>query len=59
LRWWDEAGNLLPWAVEQVEQERDRAEQERQRAEQERQRAERLAAYLRSQGINPDEVSPV
>jgi Putative restriction endonuclease len=56
LRWWDEAGNLLPWAVEQVEQERQRAEQERQRAEQERQRAERLAEYLRSQGINPDEI---
>jgi Putative restriction endonuclease len=40
LRWWDEAGNLLPWAVEQIEQERQRMEQERQRAEQERQRAE-------------------
>src|SRR5579883_2205779 len=65
LRWWDEAGNQLPWAMEQVEQERQRAEherqraeqerqraeQERQRAEQERQRAERLAEYLRSQGI--------
>ncbi len=78
LRWWDEAGNLLPWAVEQIEQERQRAEQEAQRAqqehqraeqeaqraeqeaqraEQERQRAERLAEYLRSQGINPDELS--
>jgi len=40
LRWWDEGGNLLPWAVEQIAQERQRAEQERQRAEQERQRAE-------------------
>lgn len=49
LRWWDEAENLLPWAIELVEQER-------QRAEQERQRAERLAEYLRSQGINPDEI---
>jgi len=71
LRWWDEAGNLLPWAVEQIEIERQRAEQEaqraeqqhqraeqeRQRAEQEHQRAERLAEYLRSQGINPDELS--
>ena len=63
LRWWDEAGNLLPWAVEQFEQERQRAEAERQRAEQEsqraeqeRQRAERLAEYLRSQGINPDSL---
>jgi len=54
LRWWDEAGNLLPWAVEQIAQERQRAEQERQRAEEERQRAEKLAEYLRSQGIDPD-----
>ncbi len=50
LRWWDEVGNLLPWAVEQIENER-------QRAETERQRAEKLAAFLRSQGINPDEIS--
>jgi hypothetical protein len=63
LRWWDEGENLLLWGVErleqerqQVEQERQRAEQEHQRAEQERQRAEKLAAYLRSQGINPDEI---
>lgn len=40
LRWWDEANNILPWAVELVEQERRLAEQERQRAEEERQRAE-------------------
>ncbi len=54
LRWWDQDGNLLPWAVEQIEQERQRAEQERQRAEQERQRAERLAAQLRALGVEPD-----
>ncbi|MBO1052660.1 MAG: hypothetical protein HEQ25_11840 [Dolichospermum sp. DET73] len=40
LRWWDQAGNLLHWAVEKVEQEQQRTEQERQRAEQESQRAE-------------------
>jgi len=84
LRWWDEGENLLPWAIEKVaqehqraeqehqraeqehqraeqeyqraEQERQQAEQERQRAEQERQRAERLAEYLLSQGINPDQL---
>jgi Uma2 family endonuclease len=63
LRWWDEAGNLLPWGVERVEQERQRAEQEHQRAEQESQRAEqerqqkeRLVAYLQSQGIDPDNL---
>ncbi|WP_017655719.1 Uma2 family endonuclease [Fortiea contorta] len=49
LRWWDEAGNLLLWAVEQIEQER-------QRAEQERQQKERLIAYLQSQGIDPNNL---
>ena len=70
LRWWDAEHNLLPWAVEQVELERQRAEQERQRAEQERQRAEqerqraeqerqqkeRLIAYLQSKGIDPNNL---
>lgn len=63
LRWWDELGNILPWAIELIEQERDRAEQERLRAEQEclraeqaNKRAEKLANYLRSQGIDPDEL---
>lgn len=56
LRWWDEAGNLLPWGVEATQQERQRTEQERQRAEQERQQKERLAAYLKSQGIDPDNL---
>lgn len=50
LRWWDEAGQLLPWAVELVEQER-------QKAEQERQRADRLAEVLRSRGIDPDAIA--
>jgi hypothetical protein len=39
---WDAIGNLLPWAVEQIAQER--------------QQANRLAEYLRSQGIDPDQV---
>jgi hypothetical protein len=68
LRFWDEAGNLLPWSAEQAEQERQRAEQERQRAEQERQRAEQerqraeqaeqnlenLKQKLKAQGLDPD-----
>ncbi|MGH1397187.1 MAG: Uma2 family endonuclease [Trichormus sp.] len=41
---------------QRAEQERQRAEQERQRAEQERQRADRLAEYLRTQGIDPDNL---
>ncbi|MEH2177361.1 hypothetical protein [Nostoc sp.] len=36
---------------------KEQAEQERQRAEQEHQPAERLAEYLRSQGIDPDNLS--
>ncbi len=54
MRWWDESGNLLPWAIERVEQERKRAEIEHQRAEQERQEKEKLIAYLQSQGIDPN-----
>jgi hypothetical protein len=54
LRWWDESGNLLPWAVERVEQERQRAELEHQRAEIERQQKEKLMVYLQSQGIDPN-----
>ncbi|MDF2388801.1 Uma2 family endonuclease [Nostoc ellipsosporum NOK] len=53
LRWWDLQGNLLLTGDERAEQERQRAEQESKRAEQERQRAERLAAQLRSLGIDP------
>ena len=52
LRWWDRAGNLLPWAVEKIEQEQ-------QRAEQERQEKERLIAYLISQGIDPNNLPPL
>jgi Uma2 family endonuclease len=49
LRWWDEQGHILPWAVEQIEQER-------QCAQQERQQKEKLIAYLQSQGIDPDNL---
>ncbi|OSO90256.1 hypothetical protein B7O87_09500 [Cylindrospermopsis raciborskii CENA303] len=49
LRWWEEAGNLLPWALELIEQER-------QQVEQERQEKEMLIAYLRSQGIDPNNL---
>ncbi len=72
LRWYDANNQWIPIPTEQAEQERQRAEQEsqraeqerqraeqeRQRAEQERQRAERLAEYLRSQGIDPDNLPP-
>ena len=56
LRWCDVEGNLLLTGDEKAEQEHQRAEQEHQRAEQERQRADRLAAILKAQGIDPDEL---
>lgn len=54
LRWWNENGQMLPWGIELVEQERQRADQERQRADQEQQRAEALIAQLRAAGIEPN-----
>ncbi|MGC1309509.1 MAG: DUF874 family protein [Phormidesmis sp.] len=42
LRWWNADGEILPWAQELTEQERQKAEQERQKAEQERQKAEEI-----------------
>ena len=70
LRWRDENGQILPWAVELLQQERQRAEQERQRVEQERQRSQQereakeaalaelaiLKEKLNSAGINPEEI---
>jgi Uma2 family endonuclease len=53
LRWFTAEGDLIPLPEEA---EHQRAEQERQRAEQERQAKERLEAYLRSQGIDPDQL---
>jgi len=55
LRWYDQSG-WLPTPVEQAKTESQRAEAESQRAESESQRAEKLADYLRSQGIDPDNL---
>jgi Putative restriction endonuclease len=60
LRWWDAEGQLLPWAIEQIEQEREQArqqiEQERQRADAAQLKADRLAERLRAQGIDPNSI---
>ncbi|MDF5727010.1 MAG: hypothetical protein PUP92_02990, partial [Rhizonema sp. PD38] len=63
LSWYDKSGNRYLTSDEQAqlertraEQERTRAEQERTRAEQERTRVEHLAQYLRSLGIDPDNL---
>jgi hypothetical protein len=47
LRWWDGAGNCLPWRSELVATERERAETEKARAD-------RLAARLRELGLDPE-----
>ncbi|WP_110985456.1 Uma2 family endonuclease [Acaryochloris thomasi] len=54
LRWYTAEGELIPLPEDVAQQQ---ADQERQRADQERQQKERLENYLRSQGINPDEIS--
>ena len=70
LRWWDEDGNLLLTGDERAiaekqarlnaeaiaNQQRTIADQERLIANQERQQKEKLEAYLRSLGINPDDL---
>ena len=63
LRWWDEDGNLLLTGDERAIAEKQArlnaeaiADQERLIANQERQQKEKLEAYLRSLGINPDDL---
>ncbi|EDX87575.1 conserved hypothetical protein [Synechococcus sp. PCC 7335] len=64
LLWHDAQGKAYPLSEQiiadmqiDISAERQKAETERQRAEAERQRADRLAAYLRSQGIDPDTIT--
>jgi Uma2 family endonuclease len=53
LTWYDERGDRY---LSEAEQERSRAEQEQRRAEREQYQRERLEAYLRSQGIDPNQL---
>ncbi|NJR53300.1 MAG: Uma2 family endonuclease [Acaryochloris sp. CRU_2_0] len=53
LRWLSADGDLIPLPEEQ---ERQAKEQAQQRAEQAQKQQERLAAFLRSQGIDPDQL---
>lgn len=59
-RWQTDVGGLpqelLTWYDEQGNRHLSAAEQERQRAEQERQQRERLETFLRSQGIDPNQL---
>jgi superfamily I DNA/RNA helicase len=61
--WYDRSGKRYPTAQELVNLERQVrleaeviAEQEKLISQQERHEKEKLAAYLRSLGINPDEI---
>jgi len=56
LRWFDNNNQWISTPEELAQIESLRAQEERLRAERERQRADRLAEYLRSQGIDPDNV---
>lgn len=51
LRWWDEAGNLLLWGSELIQQEREAKEQEREAKEAALKRLEELEHKLRDAGI--------
>ena len=62
LRWWDAQGALVPTseeraaqAQEQARQAQEQARQAQEQARQAQERAERLAAMLRSMGIEPDQ----
>ncbi|RMG11620.1 MAG: Uma2 family endonuclease [Cyanobacteria bacterium J055] len=56
LAWYDEGGNVYPLPEVAMRQMREQLRIEREHAETERQRAERLAQYLRSQVIDPDNL---
>jgi glucan-binding YG repeat protein len=52
----ESAQQLSQQAQQMAEQEKLRADQAQQQAEQEKHRADTLASYLRSLGINPEEI---
>ena len=56
LCWYDPQANAYPLPETAMQEMRQQLETERQRVETERQRAEKLAQYLRSQGIDPDNL---
>ena len=70
VRWWDDGGNLLLTGderaivekqarleAEEIAQQAKLAQQQAEEiAQQERQKKEKLAAYLRSLGVNPDDI---
>lgn len=57
LLWHDAKGKAYPLSEQIIAELQTSIKAERQRAEAERQRADRLAAYLQSQGIDPDAIT--
>ncbi len=58
LRWIDANGNLILTGAEQAQQIQQQADKAEQRAVQAEQRAEQLADYLRTLGIDPNNLNP-
>ncbi len=56
LTWYDEQCDRYLTAEEIAQVQRERADQEMERADQEKQRADKLVEYLRSLGIDPDNL---
>lgn len=56
LSWCDQQGKVYPLPDQVVQEMQQQLAAERQRAEAERQRAEQLARYVRSLGIDPDNL---
>ncbi len=59
LLWHDAQGQPYPLPEQELQQMRAALTAERQRAEAERQRADQLAAYLRSLGLDPDNLPSI
>jgi hypothetical protein len=56
LAWYDRNNRRYLTDEEIAEEQRQRAEEERQRADRERDRAEKLAQYLLSLGVDPENL---
>ncbi|MGL5034991.1 MAG: Uma2 family endonuclease [Microcystaceae cyanobacterium] len=55
LRWWDAQGNILPWGIEKVEQQRQLTEQQRQLTEQQCQLTEQQHQLMQLERLRADQ----
>jgi outer membrane protein OmpA-like peptidoglycan-associated protein len=56
LAWFDQSGQVYPMLETVLQELRSQLRLEREQLRLERERADRLAEYLRSQGIDPDNL---